>query len=189
LQRTQLEDSGSALTGKACSSGLCSIGSRRPTGGRQQKAGSQAHDRANRTPPRALWKNHLLLFLFSCGDFRDRSWSGLAGVPIMTEAEARADQFGLARAPPFSSCSRSWQCGRARLRQTAHRENRAGFCLVLAGDFWALAQFPIGRNSQFHPARGIAVCSSRRPARTRGGGGAAAMCSSGSPAVEKPRKR
>ena len=99
----------------------------------------EGSSRASATPtPKGAWKITFLLFLFMVVNFADKIVVGLAGVPIMTELDLNAEQFGLLGSSFFLLFS----IAAIVVGFVVNRVPTRWVLLVLAL-IWALAQFPM----------------------------------------------
>ncbi|BAM86628.1 putative permease of the major facilitator superfamily [Bradyrhizobium oligotrophicum S58] len=102
-------------------------------------ATQEGSSRASATPtPKGAWKITFLLFLFMLVNFADKIVVGLAGVPIMTELNLNAEQFGLLGSSFFLLFS----VAAIVVGFVVNRVPTRWVLLVLAL-IWALAQFPM----------------------------------------------
>jgi MFS family permease len=94
--------------------------------------------------PKGAWKITFLLFLFMLVNFADKIVVGLAGVPIMTELQLDAEQFGLLGSSFFFLFSIAAIIVRFVVNRLATRWVLLALALV-----WALAQFPMVGSVEF----------------------------------------
>ncbi|WP_257169539.1 MFS transporter [Bradyrhizobium sp. SRS-191] len=95
--------------------------------------------RASTTPtPKGAWKITFLLFLFMLVNFADKIVVGLAGVPIMTELNLTAEQFGLLGSSFFFLFSISAIVVGFVVNKVPTR-----WVLLVLALIWAVAQFPM----------------------------------------------
>src|SRR3954454_11640530 len=88
--------------------------------------------------PKGAWKITFLLFLFMLVNFADKIVVGLAGVPIMTELNLSAEQFGLLGSSFFLLFSTAAVVVGFIVNKVATR-----WVLLVLAVIWALAQFPM----------------------------------------------
>ena len=88
--------------------------------------------------PKGAWKVTFLLFLFMLVNFADKIVVGLAGVPIMTELNLSAEQFGLLGASFFFLFSISAIVVGFIVNKVPTR-----WVLLVLALVWAVAQFPM----------------------------------------------
>ncbi|MGJ4959018.1 MFS transporter [Bradyrhizobium sp. HKCCYLRH2015] len=93
--------------------------------------------RASATP-KGAWKITFLLFLFMLVNFADKIVVGLAGVPIMTELNLNAEQFGLLGSSFFFLFSISAIVVGFVVNKVPTR-----WVLLVLALIWAVAQFPM----------------------------------------------
>ncbi|MDB5519743.1 MAG: transporter [Tardiphaga sp.] len=94
--------------------------------------------------PKGAWKITFLLFLFMLVNFADKIVVGLAGVPIMTELQLDAEQFGLLGSSFFFLFSIAAIIVGFVVNRLATRWVLLALALV-----WALAQFPMVGSVEF----------------------------------------
>ncbi|NPU65311.1 MFS transporter [Bradyrhizobium sp. 83012] len=95
--------------------------------------------RASSTPtPKGAWKITFLLFLFMLVNFADKIVVGLAGVPIMTELNLSAEQFGLLGSSFFFLFSIAAIVVGFVVNKVPTR-----WVLLVLALIWAVAQFPM----------------------------------------------
>src|SRR3981189_1229940 len=93
---------------------------------------------ATQPTPKGAWRITFLLFLFMLVNFADKIVVGLAGVPIMTELQLDAEQFGLLGSSFFFLFSIAAIIVGFVVNRLATRWVLLALALV-----WALAQFPM----------------------------------------------
>ncbi|GLH80920.1 MFS transporter [Bradyrhizobium sp. SSBR45G] len=93
---------------------------------------------SSQSTPKGAWKITFLLFLFMLVNFADKIVVGLAGVPIMTELNLNAEQFGLLGSSFFFLFSISAIVVGFVVNKVPTR-----WVLLALALIWALAQFPM----------------------------------------------
>jgi MFS family permease len=88
--------------------------------------------------PKGAWRITFLLFLFMLVNFADKIVVGLAGVPIMTELDLNAEQFGLLGSSFFLLFSTAAVVVGFIVNRIPTR-----WVLLVLALIWALAQFPM----------------------------------------------